>query len=190
MSTTPQAKRKSTRSSRVRSRVESRGVRSRFGMPVMDATEPMHLPLLKRDILKAKRKYLAYDVNDPENFSECVLATCWTNKVRGAQVLIMRRHAYVLLPGASHVLRYEIAPQSTEWVHLNDEGRFDEIPENITVKFRPPSKSRRLAAQRANSKARGHYASSRGSGRKQRNTDGLARIEGVWRHGTHARDVG
>lgn len=169
----------------VTARVESAGVRKRFGRPVMDATQPIIMPLTGKDIARAAKKRAGYGVDDPDNFSECVLATC-ISKAAGADVLIMRRHAYVLLPGAKHTLRFEVDPETTELIHLNDEGRFSEIPPNVSVKLRPPAPRRRLVAMRANAKSKGQYRESRGTERKQRPVDPY---KGVYRHGNRTVDA-
>jgi len=169
----------------VHTRVESTGVKQRFGRPVRDATDDLVMPLLKRDIERAAKRRLNYEVDEPENFRQCVLATC-ISKAAGAEVLIMRRHAYIALPGDEYALRYEVDPKSTDIIHLNDEGRFADIPANVFIRLRPPSPSRRLVKMRAKSHA---YRHSPGdpvrTERKQRQVDPF---RGVWRNGQFAAE--
>jgi hypothetical protein len=69
--------------------VVSKGVRQRLGRPVVDATDSINMPLTATDITAAAKRRMGYDVDDPENFGECVLATC-VEKAVGSEVLIMR----------------------------------------------------------------------------------------------------
>lgn len=170
----------------VRTRVQSEGVRKRLGRPVKDAPEALIMPLTAKDIARAAKKRAGYEVDEPDNFSECVLATC-LSKVAGAEVLIMRKHAFVALPGDEFTLRYEVAPESTDLIHLNDEGRFDEIPANVLIKLRPPSPKRRLVAMRTAKKKTGAARKAvAGTGPRQRQSDPYL---GVWRNGTRSAEA-
>jgi hypothetical protein len=104
------------------------------------------------------------------------------SKIAGAEVLIFRKHAYVALPDDEYTLRYEVSPNCAAIIKLNDEGRFNEIPQNVTMVLRPPTKSRRLVAMRANAKKNvDHYKTN--TGRTQAPSDPYS---GIWRNGVNA----
>lgn len=169
------------KSSPVRGRVESKGVQKRLGRPVQDATEPLALPITPRDLKLAQKRRNGYDVDEPENFGECVLATC-ISKVSGAEVAIMRNHAYVALPDDPYTLRFEVSARSREFIRLNDLGRFDEIKPNSTMSLMPPGKARRLVVMRARFKTKGRGKT--GTGPKRGTFDPY---QGVVRNGIHAQ---
>ena len=135
-------------------RVESKGKRHRLDRPVIDATDAVMMPLTQLDIAKAKKKRHSYEIDQPENFGDCVLATC-IQKVMGAEVMVTRNFAYVALTGEPHTRRYEVSARSREFIRLNDEKRFDEIPPNASMELIPPRPRYRLVAQRARVNAAG-----------------------------------
>lgn len=173
-----------TPKTKVKERVVSKGIRKRLGREVMDATESVQMPLTALDIKTAQNKRRLYDVDDPDNFGECVLATC-VSKIAGAEVLIFRNHAYIALPDEEYTRRYEVAPESMEIIRLNDEERFDEIPPNVTLKLLVPRRSTRLVTMRNRAKAKNHYKASRGA-RPQRGP--ADPYKGVFRNGVKSTD--
>jgi hypothetical protein len=143
--------------SKSKSEPDSQGVRRRLGYPVRDARlkEDLSLPLLRREIERAKKQRGEYDVDDPANFSACTLAIC-LGKAAGAEVQIGRRYAWVHLPGAKFTLRYQLSPETAEIVRMNDRGNFEDIPENVVVHLVPPTPGRRLAYERARPYRKSH----------------------------------
>lgn len=163
----------------------SRGIRTRFGRPVVDADTAIMLHITKSDLRTAQAKRRNYDVDEPENFGECVLATCIAKSV-GSQVCIMRKHAYVAMPDSKVTFRYELSDASCEFVRLNDEARFDEIPVNAAIKLKAPTLRRQLATMREAAKTNANYRATRGSGRKQTLTDPY---RGVLRNGIYSAEA-
>jgi hypothetical protein len=159
----------------------SRGVRKRLGRPVQDADVPINMFLTAADIARARAKRSDYDVDEPDNFTECALASC-LSKMAGADVLVMRRYAFVALPGEAYTLRYVMDTKTADVVKENDLGRLDEVQANTPVTFHAPTPGRRLATQG------GHRVS-----KKSRNIlDNPPRpsvgdpYQGVYRNGVHA----
>jgi hypothetical protein len=135
----------------------SRGVRNRLGRPVQDAERPINMFLTAKDIVQAQTKRAGYDVDDRENFTECALAEC-LSKIAGAEVLVMRRYAFVALPDEPYTLRYQMDTRTADVVKANDAHRLDMVQANTPVCFLPPTPGRRLIHQggeRVSKKSRG-----------------------------------
>jgi hypothetical protein len=146
----------------------SRGVRLRLGRTAAD-------------IARAKTKRRGYDVDEPENFTECALAEC-LGKMTGAEVLVMRRYAFVALPGEQYSWRYQLDTLTADIVKANDAQRLGEVHANAPVHFKPPTPGRRLSAQggkRVSKKSRGILAN------PPRPSAGDP-YRGVYRNGVHA----
>jgi hypothetical protein len=159
----------------------SRGVRSRLGRPVQDADDPISMYLTAADIARAKAKRGGYDVDEPENFTECALAEC-LGKMTGAEVLVMRRYAFVALPDEPYTLRYQLDAVTADVVKANDERRLGDVHANTPVNFKPPTPGRRLIAQggeRESKQSRGILAN------PPRPSEGDP-YQGVYRNGVHA----
>jgi hypothetical protein len=136
---------------------QSRGVRKRLGRPVLDADTPINMFLTSRDIQQAKQKRRHYAVDEPQNFTECALATC-LSKMEGAEVLVMRRYVYVAFPGDKDTLRFQMNAKTREIVHKNDLDQLGSVHANTPVSFLPPTLGRRLNVQggyRVSKKSRG-----------------------------------
>lgn len=177
------ARRKAAASKRKRTKKQppSRGIRKRLGRPVQDADKPINMILTAKDIAKAAAARGGYDVDAPENFTECALATC-LGKMAGARVLVMRRYVYVALPGEKYTLRYQMDCETADVVKANDLSQLSTIVANTPVSFLPPSPGRRLVmqgGQRVSKKSRGILAN------PPRPSAGDP-YEGVYRNGVHA----
>lgn len=138
----------------------SEGHRRRLNRLVRDSDDPITMPLPKADLARAARKRRSYGVDEPENFIECALAEC-VGKLSGAEVLVMRRYAFVALPDEKYTRRYQLDSRTRDIVKANDLDRLNEIPPNTTIRFLPPTPGRRLNAQggkRVSKKSRGILA--------------------------------
>lgn len=159
----------------------SRGIRKRLGRPVQDANKPINMFLTPDDITRAQSKRAAYDVDDRANFTECALAEC-LSKIAGAEVLVMRRYAFVALPGEQHTLRYQLDTKTADVVKANDADHLDQVEANTPVAFQPPTPGRRLVRQggeRVSKKSRGILKNPP----RPANADPY---RGVFRNGVHA----
>lgn len=138
----------------------SEGVRRRLGRLVRDADEPIILPLTAADIARAVKKRRDYDVDEPENFTACALAECF-GKLTDAEVLVMRRYAFVALARERYTRRFQLDLATQGVVKANDLDQLGAVPANMTVGFLPPTPGRRLVAQggkRVSKKSRGILA--------------------------------
>lgn len=166
---------------------KSRGVRQRLGRQVEDADKELSMFLTSADIKRAEKKRRSYDVDDPENFTACALAECF-GKIAGAQVMVMRRYAYVALPDSGVTLRYQLDRITAEVVQKNDLNEFGAINANTPVSFRPPTPGRRLITQggpRVSKQSRGLLANPPRPARG-RSYEGVDPYQGVYRNGLHA----
>jgi hypothetical protein len=162
----------------------SEGIRTRLGRPVRDADDPIMMHLTAVDINRAKRKRRHYAVDEPDNFSGCALAEC-LQKMSGAEVLVMRRYAFVALPNADYTLRYQMDTKTRDIVKANDLDELGSVEPNVPVCFRPPTPGRRLITQggpRVSKESRGI----RPNAPKHGPADPY---RGIYRHGVHARHV-
>jgi len=159
----------------------SRGIRKRLGRPVQDADRPINMYLTANDITQAQSRRPAYDVDDRENFTECALAEC-LSKIAGAEVLVMRRYAFVALPDEPYTLRYQMDTKTADVVKANDARHLDQVEANTPVAFLPPTPGRRLSSQggeRVSKKSRGILKNPPRPG----NPDPY---RGIYRNGVHA----
>lgn len=155
--------------------------RKRLGRPVEDAVKPINMFLTSPDIARAAKKRRGYDVDEPENFTRCALAEC-LGKMAGAEVLVMRRYAFVALPNAKTTQRYQMDTPTQEVVKDNDLDQLSQIQPNTPVSFKPPTPGRRLNAQgghRVSKKSRGILAN-------PPHPHHGDPYEGVYRNGVHA----
>jgi hypothetical protein len=100
----------------------------------------------------------------------------------GAEVLVMRRYAFVAFPDDEHTFRYQLDTTTADVVKANDLDRLDTVAANAPVCFRPPTPGRRLATQggpRVSKSSRGILANPP----RPSPTDPY---EGVYRNGVHA----
>jgi hypothetical protein len=159
----------------------SRGVRKRLGRPVQDADMPISMYLTVNDIARAAGKRTNYDIDDPENFTGCALAECLA-KMAGAEVLVMRRYAFVALPDEKYTLRFQMDAKTADVVKANDMHQLSKVHANTPVKFQPPTLGRRLDTQgghRVSKQSRGILAN------PPRPSSGDP-YKGIYRNGVHA----
>lgn len=109
----------------------------KFGLPLVDATRELNLPLLQVDIDKAMAVQ-EEDVNATANFMTCVLAQTVTRVCGAERVAILRTVAYVAFPGDKVTRRYAISHKSREVLERFDRG--EPIVEAVELTFVPPGK--------------------------------------------------
>ena len=119
------------------------GVRKRLGRPVRDAADDIQMVLTRAAVERAEKRRHKYEIDDPQNFTDCVMAECLA-QMSGAEVLVARRYAWIAFPGEEFTRRYVMAAPTAGVVDLNDHHEYDKIPDNMLVTFHAPSPGRRL----------------------------------------------
>jgi hypothetical protein len=166
------------------------GSQNRFeGKPVQDAEVQMHLPVIQIDAENAepvKKK----GRNADERFRACVVAqSC--SRVFGpeAKVRILRKHAYLSLPGDKFARRYILGKDAQRTVAAFDRNEPIEVGKMIT--FEPPKGAHTLTGMRKYSrKYRATVGQKTGvnvSGRKGVNVSTARSHDGLLRDGNYVK---
>jgi hypothetical protein len=148
---------------------------------VQDADTPIRMHLTSADKARAAHRRRNYDIDEGDNFTGCALAEC-LSRMNGADVLVMRRFAFVALPDAKYTLRYQLDPETAAVVQANDIGELDRIAANAPISFMPPTPGRQLVKQggpRVDKKSRGILANPPQPGHPDP-------FQGIVRHGRRA----
>jgi hypothetical protein len=147
------------------------GEQTRFGLKVVEAEDPLVLPLLQVDLEKAAA-VKPDDVNDQANFMSCVLAQAATRVCGAERVAILRSIAYVAFPGEKVTRRYTIEPKARRVLEAYDRG--EQVEEAVALKLTPPRPSRRRDVSLGYQKVyRVKHGDERKTSRKLRDSDPL-----------------
>lgn len=155
------------------------------GKELVDAEQPLMIPLLKVDIDSADALRSA-GVNDPKRFTDCVMAqACKRVFGESAVVRFNRTNAYVAWDGAKYALRYEYSDTARLLMETFDKE--ESIEPGDTIVLNPPSPRRRLDSMRRyweNTEKHRKDGTTRRTGRRQRSSDS---IDLTLRNGIFAR---
>lgn len=173
-------------------KVETRGRNQRTyfdGKELRDATADMQIPVLPTD-LAAAEAVRSGKVNDVERFKQCLVAQA-CNRVFGedAHVAIMRRTAYVSLPGEKHAVRYMVPADTYELVSAFDQKKPVEL--GTMIKLTVPPKGESLSHKRKYKKNWRQANPAHASGNQPRKTKiknkKMDPLVGVVRNGAYVR---
>jgi hypothetical protein len=120
------------------------------GKELRDAVHPLVFPVLSVDLTKAKA-IKSKSVDSQENFAACVLAQgCIRTFGEDAKVRVMRRTAWVSLPGERYAQRYDVYKQERGIIAGFDKD--EDIHVGVFVQLNPPARGRQLKHMRETAK--------------------------------------